>query len=80
MKKVLITTAVAFALGVGVYNFLPTYTTIHQSGTIPLSDKRQLINDAAVIVKGTVKESSDTTSCLLSIYVFVIRHYNPETT
>lgn len=56
MKMVLIITTVAFALGVGVYNILPMKTTMHQSGLIPASSKKDLINNASVMIKGTIKE------------------------
>lgn len=56
MKKIILMTFIAFVLGAAVYNFLPKQKIIHQSGTIPLSNKRELINNSSVIIKGTVNK------------------------
>ncbi|WP_054029179.1 hypothetical protein [Bacillus sp. FJAT-28004] len=56
MKKVILMSVVAFVIGIGVYNLLPTQTTMHQSGLIPVNSKRDLIDKSDIIIKGNVQE------------------------
>lgn len=56
MKKIILMTFISFVLGATIYNFLPKQVLIQTSGDIAIKNKRELINDSSVIIKGTVNK------------------------
>lgn len=56
MKKYLFAAIISFVLGVAIFNIIPEQKTIVVSGDIALLNKRELINNSSVIVRGTVED------------------------
>ncbi len=56
MKKFLIAAIVSFGMGIAVFNIIPVQKTIIVSGDVPLLNKRELINNSSVIVRGTIEK------------------------
>ncbi|MDQ0194906.1 hypothetical protein [Paenibacillus wynnii] len=54
MKKMLVATVFSFLLGVALFSFIPQQIKIEASGDIPILSKRDLINNASVVIRGTV--------------------------
>ena len=55
-RNILISCCLAFIIGVAVFNLMPKEEKIIVQGQHPIKSKIELINDASVIMKGTVKE------------------------
>lgn len=56
-SKLILITLASIVIGFSVYYFLPKQQVIIQSGIIAEKNKRELINDASVIINGKVKKS-----------------------
>jgi hypothetical protein len=56
MKKIILMTVMSFIIGAAAFNFLPKQVTIENSGEIAIKNKKQLIDDSAVVIKGTVNK------------------------
>lgn len=55
MRKIFTVAIISFILGIVVFNIIPEHKTVIIAGDIPLLDKRELINNSSVIVKGKVE-------------------------
>ena len=55
-RTIIISCCLAFILGITAFQFSPKQETMAVNGSIAFKSKVDLINDASVIIKGTVKE------------------------
>lgn len=56
MKKLIFITLLSFSLGFSAISFFPKTVLVEVSGDIAIKNKKELVNDSEIIIKGKVAE------------------------